>query len=203
MANSINFENNFYIYLWQISYPILYSPQANTYEMHKNQKQYRLPSFDYSTNGFYFITICTAARVHHFGKIENQKMSLSEIGEFVKQNILQFCTCDDITNPYKNNPYFLSNADTIFGITEWEILPDHIHLIVEIINNSIKEHKAITGLAPLTKGSISLFINHFKGHITKFCKKNNFQDFKWQSRFNDRIIRDNKEYKNIAEYINV
>jgi REP element-mobilizing transposase RayT len=95
-------------------------------------------------------------------------MNLSKIGEFIEQNILQFCPYDDIANPYKDNPFSISKADTIFGITEWEILPNHIHLIVEVINNTIKESKPVTGMAPLTKGSVSLFINHFKGHVTKF-----------------------------------
>jgi putative transposase len=170
--------------------------------MYKKHKQYRLPNFDYSTNGYYFIIICTKHREHHFGKIENQKMYLSKIGEFVDQNILQFCPCNDIANPYEDNPFSISKAETIFGITEWEILPNHIHLIVEVINNTIKEYKPVTGMAPLTKGSVSLFINHFKGHITKFCNKNNIHEFKWQSKFHDRVIRDMKEYNNIAAYIN-
>jgi putative transposase len=171
-------------------------------KMYKKHKQYRLPNFDYSANGYYFITICTKDREHHFGKIENQKMYLSTIGEFVQTNILQFCPSDNIANPHKDNPFSISKADTIFGITEWEILPNHIHLIVEIINNTIKESISVNGLAPLTKGSVSLFINHFKGYITKLCNKNGIADFKWQSRFHDRIIRDVNEYNNIAAYIN-
>ena len=129
-------------------------------------------------------------------------MFLSNVGKLVEMNIQQFCVSDDFKNPYKNNPYFMNNADTIFGITEWEILPDHIHLIVEIINNTKRDFIPIEGLSPLANGSISLFINQFKGHITKSCKKNGIHNFKWQSRFHDRIIRDQKEYENIAAYIN-
>ena len=117
-------------------------------------------------------------------------MFLSDTGKMVENNILPFCPIDDIGNPYKNNPYLISEADTIFGITEWEILPDHIHLIVEIINNTKRDFIPIEGLSPLANGSISLFINQFKGHITKSCKKNGIHNFKWQSRFHDRIIRD-------------
>ena len=170
--------------------------------MYKKYKQYRLPNFDYSTNGYYFITICTKDREYFFGKIQNQEMYLSTIGKFIEENILKFTQCDDIKNPYKDNPFFISKADTIFGITEWKILPNHIHLIVEVINNTIKESKPVTGLAPLTKGSVSLFTNHFKGHITKLCKKNSMTDFKWQAKFHDRIIRDKEEYDKIAAYIN-
>lgn len=170
--------------------------------MHKKRKQYRLPNFDYASNGYYFITICTYNREFFFGRIEKAEMFLSEIGKFVENNILQFCPIDNSENPYQNNPYFINKNDTIFGITEWEILPDHIHLIVEIINNIKREFVPVEGLAPLAKGSVSLFINQFKGHITKLCKKNGFDNFQWQSRFNDRIIRDQNEYENIAAYIN-
>ena len=68
--------------------------------------------------------------------------------------------------------------------------------------SELEEFVPVEGLASLAKGSVSLFINHFKGHVTKLCKKNGFDNFQWQSRFNDRIIRDQKEYENIAAYIN-
>ena len=151
--------------------------------MYKKHKQYRLPSFDYASNGYYFITICTKDKEHYLGEIKNKEITLFFVGEFVLNNILQFCPTDNVENPYKNNPFLINNADTIFGITEWEILPNHIHLIVEVINNTIKVYKLITGLAPLTKGSVSLFINHFKGHVTKFCKLNNIADFNGKVNF--------------------
>ncbi|MDD4217951.1 MAG: hypothetical protein PHZ24_11525, partial [Bacteroidales bacterium] len=40
----------------------------------------RLQTWDYASNGAYFITICTKNRVHYFGKIENEKMILSNVG---------------------------------------------------------------------------------------------------------------------------
>jgi putative transposase len=36
---------------------------------YKNHKQYRLPGYDYSSSGAYFITICTKNREHRLGKI--------------------------------------------------------------------------------------------------------------------------------------
>ncbi|MEP6952183.1 MAG: hypothetical protein ABI863_23025 [Ginsengibacter sp.] len=40
---------------------------------YKKQKQYRLPGYDYSAMGDYFITVCTKNRIHHFGKIVKRK----------------------------------------------------------------------------------------------------------------------------------
>ena len=43
----------------------------------------RLQEFDYSSGGYYFITICTKNNEHHFGKIQNGTMDLSDIGGIV------------------------------------------------------------------------------------------------------------------------
>lgn len=169
--------------------------------MYKKHKQYRLYNFDYSQNGYYFITIVTKNREHFFGEIINRKMSYSAIGEYVKSNILKLYVNESLENPYQNNPYFIKGNPTIIGITEWSILPDHIHLIVEIINKKEKQYSTITGLSPLSKGSLSSFANHFKGNIKNWCNENDFTDFNWQSRFHDRVIRNNAEYNRIAKYI--
>jgi putative transposase len=84
---------------------------------------------------------------------------------------------------------------------EWSILPDHIHLIIEIINKQIKQYSTVTGLSPLLKGSVSSFVNHFKGHLKKCCTENHYPGFNWQKRFHDRVIRNNAEYERIATYI--
>ena len=169
--------------------------------MYKKQKQYRLYNFDYSQDGNYFITIVTKDREHFFGKIVNKEMIYTPIGEFVKKNILKFYVDEKLDNPYQNNFYFINNNLTLIGITEWAVLPNHIHLIIEIINKVQKVYTDITGLSPLSTGSASSFANHFKGYIKKWCTENNFNDFNWQSRFHDRVIRNAPEYEQIAKYI--
>ncbi|MCX6237989.1 MAG: hypothetical protein NTY07_10635 [Bacteroidia bacterium] len=54
----------------------------------KFQDKYRIPSarlrnWDYSSDGVYFITICTGEHECYFGEISNKKMIFSEIGSFV------------------------------------------------------------------------------------------------------------------------
>lgn len=173
--------------------------KANPYVYKK--KQYRLYNFDYSQNGHYFITIVTKDREHFFGKIVNNEMIYSPIGEYVKNNILKFYGDENLKNPYENNPYFINGSATFISITQWSVLPNHIHIIIEIINKAEKEYTIIAGLSPLSKGSASSFANHFKGNIKKWCNDNNFRDFNWQSRFHDRVIRNKSEYDQIAWYI--
>lgn len=169
--------------------------------MYKRHKQYRLYNYDYSQDGYYFITIVTKDREHFFGNIINQQIQLSKIGEYVKANIQKFYVDETLENPYQNNPHFINGFNSITAITEWAILPNHIHLIIEIINKQEKEYTTITGMAPLSKGSVSAFINHFKGNVKKWCNENNLHSFNWQSRFYDRVIRNNQEYERIRSYI--
>ena len=52
----------------------------------------------------------------------------------------------------------------------------------------------------MVKNSVSSVINHFKGRVTKYAKKENIQ-FKWQSRFYDHMVREADEFKRIQDYI--
>lgn len=49
-------------------------------------KSARASWHDYG-NGFYFVTVCTAHRVHHFGRISNQRMYLSAVGMFLSYQL--------------------------------------------------------------------------------------------------------------------
>jgi putative transposase len=87
--------------------------------MDKFQHKYRIPSaraqwHDYN-GGVYFITICTAYRKHYFGEIQNAEMYLNELGQIAHENLLQ------LTSHY---PYAT--------IDVFQIMPNHIHLIVGI-----------------------------------------------------------------------
>lgn len=165
---------------------------------YKQHKQYRLPGYDYSAMGDYFITICTKNRAHHFGKITKGKnnpfIELSAIGLFV-------------------NDCIQSIPATYVGVTlgETVVMPNHIHLIITLPLKEIKvpvQQSAMQqlispkrGLVPLTAGSVSSIINHLKGKVKKWCKANEYDEFEWQSRFHDHIIRNNNAYNRIANYI--
>ncbi|MEF2175402.1 MAG: hypothetical protein V3575_02925 [Candidatus Absconditabacteria bacterium] len=44
------------------------------------RKNLRMPLFDYSDNGYYFVTICTKKRIKYFGHIEYGKIIFNELG---------------------------------------------------------------------------------------------------------------------------
>jgi putative transposase len=50
----------------------------------KNRHSHRLPDFDYSQPGAYFITIVTFKRACSFGEIKNGVMVCNALGDFAR-----------------------------------------------------------------------------------------------------------------------
>jgi len=173
----------------------------------KYQNRYRIKSaravwHDYN-GGAYFITICTKNHEHFFGKIENSIMQLSEIGQYVSENMQNI----NIHYPYADVPLFV-------------VMPNHIHAIVIIdvtncrdvarnvstqstpsptdIMNEITNPK-MTEIAK-HQSLLCITIRGFKSAITKFANENSI-NFAWQTRFHDHIVRNQDEMNRIASYI--
>ena len=172
----------------------------------------RLKHWDYSNNGMYFITICTNTMKNYFGKIVDGKVILNKFGKYVEH-----CWID------------IPKHSKYVELDEFVIMPNHIHGIIGIDNpndsfsnndnnvvvetrhalsnnkNSTKETGHALSLQHPRfrnqgKNSISAMVGSFKSAVTKYANKNNIP-FKWQSRFYDHVIRDEKELNNIREYI--
>lgn len=83
-----------------------------------NRKANRKKHYNYSSAGYYFVTICTKDRLSFFGKIEDCKMNLNEYGEIVRKCWLE------ITEHFQN-----------VEINEFMVMPNHFHgiLIIDTI----------------------------------------------------------------------
>lgn len=136
------------------------------------RKPTRLKEYDYSSNGYYFITLCVDNHKIVFGDVENEKVSLNNYGKEVKKILL------GLSERYKS-----------IEIDYYVIMPNHIHCIFILDNGTDK------------KISISNVIGAFKSLTTISLHKLGLVDFKWQRSFYDRIIRDEKELFNIRQYI--
>ncbi|MFV0554924.1 MAG: transposase [Mangrovibacterium sp.] len=173
----------------------------------KFQNQYRIPParanwHDYN-GGNYFITICTKNREHYFGEIANDEMMLSKVGCFLSNNLENIST----HYPYAEIPLFV-------------IMPNHLHAIIcidtpcrdEACLVSDKNKTPIGDEACLVSTTnpmkdisnrqslLSKCIGGIKSAITRYANQNNIT-FSWQTRFHDRIIRDNNEMNAFADYI--
>jgi len=162
--------------------------------------RYRKPYFDYSSEGFYFITINTRRREPYFGNISNKKVELSDIGIIAGK-------------------YWLNIKEHFQNVRLWNyiIMPDHIHGIIQILPVNaikIKKEKSINfnyenflskivsnKFGPLKSNSVPVIINQYKSSVTRWCNKNHKSFFAWQPRYFDRIIRNETELYFFQRYI--
>lgn len=142
------------------------------------RKNIRLNDYNYSSNGAYFITICTKNKENLLWKNVGancvrplDQLPLSKIGIVIENEIYKLNTV------YEN-----------IKVDKYQIMPNHIHLIIFIYEDS----NGRTQFAP----TISRIIKQFKGSITK-----QIEFSIWQKSFYDRIIRNEKEYQEVWNYI--
>ena len=159
-------------------------------------KSARLQNWDYSNNGLYFVTICSANRELYFGDIVNGEMQLSEIGRMANKF-------------WKKIP----NHFPFVELDEFVIMPNHVHGIITINKSASVETRHALSLPTEPnetigqlrfqnqgKGSLSAIIGSYKSVLTKNARKIH-ADFAWQSRFHDHIIRNDESLQRIRDYI--
>jgi REP element-mobilizing transposase RayT len=195
------------------------------------RNKYRIEStryrgYDYSLPGKYFITICTKNRKPYFGEVENGKMRLSELGNYLHNEWLK---TRDI------------RPDMNITLDEFVVMPDHFHAIIIIgenlynsnidldlvrpamhggstddstrstddstnnggstgdSTNPIKNNQYKNQFGPQSKNLASI-IRGIKSIVSTYAKKTK-QDFQWQTLYHDHIIRTNTALYRIRKYI--
>lgn len=178
----------------------------------------RLLNYDYSSDGAYFVTVCTKNKQHFFGEIINGKLS-----NIKQTQIVQKCWFD-LPNHYAN-----------CVLDKFVIMPNHVHGVVFIDNGikgvkcddvdnrfgGIKTSGVETGFKPVSTDinqctkqnqinnqhtkhySLSEIIRGFKTFSARRINEmqnTSGQPF-WQSRFYEHVIRDDRALNRIRQYI--
>ncbi len=150
------------------------------------RKNIRLKNYDYNSVGAYFITICTKNREEILSTVgtgvpdgphNSTTIILKEYGEIVDKSINQ------INNFYNN-----------ISIDKYVIMPNHIHLLLQITDNT--SGNIIIGGGTPTTTIIAKLISTFKRFSHSELGFNI-----WQNRSNDHIVRDEDDYLRIWQYI--
>ena len=132
----------------------------------------RCVGWDYSSAGWYFVTICESDRRLAFGDwVQNEReewsVVLHPLGELV-------AAC------WRRVPDDF--ADVV--LDEWCVMPDHFHALLWLDG---------TPLARICGG--------VKARVTRENNRQSLGSFVWQDRFHDRIIRTEDELARVRRYI--
>jgi putative transposase len=160
-----------------------------------HRRSLRLRGYDYSQEGVYFVTICARNRKCLFGKIIGKEMQLNDAGKMVRSN-------------WQELPERFPNID----LDDFIIMPNHMHAVFAIMQMGthlgkpcLLIHDRPNGTLPGTVGRI---LQAYKSITTdeyiNGVKQWGWQPFDrklWQRNYWDHIIRNEKDYSRICEYI--
>lgn len=192
------------------------------FEKYKNKYRIdstRLKHWDYKWNAAYFITICTRDRKKYFGNVVNGKMILNEIGKISEDEWLKTFEIRPDMNLSMGEYVVMPNhfhAIIFIGENQYNSRlaalgnsPSHntacstdgMHCVSS--NNSIDPADDLgeskNQFGPQSKNLASI-IRGFKIGVTTRARIID-PNFAWQPRYHEHIIRDDKSFNNISNYI--
>jgi REP element-mobilizing transposase RayT len=145
------------------------------------RKPNRLKSYNYSSKGYYHITVDTKGRTPYFGEITKGEVILNKLGKIANARI----------------KYIMHNFPSA-KVDEYIVMPNHVHMILILTEASINEP-----VKDRTKMLISKIIQSYKTSVQKSIKNSlGDEELKiWHVSFHDRIIRSEEELERTREYI--
>lgn len=162
-----------------------------------SRKPLRLPEYEYSTPGAYFVTVCTKERTPILGTIVGAD---DHTGPYPQSSNAGNLTvgADDHIGHYTQ----LSNigqlvkkyTESIPGIDRYVIMPDHVHMILLVSANSPVDGPMWSS-AP-TGRNIATTVRSWKTLITK-----ELGESIWQRSYYEHVIRNETDYWEIVKYI--
>jgi len=160
-----------------------------------HRRSIRLPHYDYSQAGAYFVTICVYQRECLLGEIVGGEMILNEYGK-----IADSC--------WREIPNHFPHVE----LDEHIVMPNHLHGIIVMVgarhavplplqqqNGTICREK----FGQPVSGTIPTVVRSFKSAVTKQINQNrNTPGIPvWQRNYYEHIIRDDNDLNRIREYI--
>jgi REP element-mobilizing transposase RayT len=166
---------------------LVYNPDKH------HRRSIRLPGYDYSNPGAYFVTICSWQKECIFGEIVNGVIRLNEYGVVVNK--------------------FINNIPDRFVDTELDcsvIMPNHVHaiFIIACIVGAIHELplRNVSALEHCKQRRIMLLskiVGWFKMNSSKHINqiRNTPGAPLWQRNYYERVIRNETELFQLRKYI--
>lgn len=159
------------------------------------RKVIRLPGYDYSTAGFYFLTICTQNQMCLFGEIRNGEMQQNDAGEMVQKWWFK-----------------LDQKFPEVVLHEQTLMPNHIHGIIQIEHidqrAATEQYTDADHIAHENVSTIASMMQWFKtmsmNDYIRGVKRQGWRRFPqkmWQRSYYEHIIRDEEAHNEITEYI--
>lgn len=158
-----------------------------------------MKDYDYSSEGAYFLTICTEQKACLFGDIANDQVRLNDQGTMVKG------VWEELASAFQG-----------IELDQCVIMPNHIHGIISIVGANLcvrpQAERYSTGKdsgpthrsAPTVGRLVQWFKTMTTNYYIRGVKEHDWPTFSrrlWQRNYYERVIRDENELNQIRQYI--
>ncbi len=153
------------------------------------KKQFRIesarcPDWDYSSRGWYFVTICTKGKRCSLGTAIDGKIVLSQAGATAEVEMWHL-------------PAHYSNV----AVDRFVIMPNHVHAIIAIAGAHAYSPSEREGASPVSTRTLGDIVGGYKAGVSRLCHSLGIRNFAWQERFYDRILRTDAVINGVRDYI--
>lgn len=162
-----------------------------------HRRSIRLKGYDYSKAGAYFITICCEDRIHRFGKVSGDEMILNQSGTIAYNEWI------NLAERFPN-----------FELDVFQIMPNHMHGIIVLSDRTTvgatlavaQEQNELNRATARVAPTIAEIVGAYKSIVSNACLQlfkshNKIMGKLWQRNYYEHIIRDERAYQNISNYI--
>ena len=158
-----------------------------------HRRSMRLPGYDYTQPGAYFVTVCTQNRECMFGDVVEGQIALADPGRMVES------LWRDLPEHYPG-----------VALDEFVVMPNHLHGIIILVGAGPRacpdKPRQPQGVAPTL--SLPDVVHRFKSLTTaryrrevRECGSQPFADRLWQRNYYEHVIRDEDELDSVRQYI--
>ncbi len=149
----------------------------------------RWKNFDYRGNATFFVTIVTRRRFCWFGEIADGKMTLNQLGDAVRAELLK-------------TPNLRPSA----SLREFVVMPNHVHFLVSLRLSHGWDRVPLFDKRgrPLVSRDLGSLVRGFKGAATTVVNDIRQPDEPgsvWQRGYHEHVVRDLGDRRRIEDYI--
>jgi len=146
------------------------------------RRSIRMPGYDYSRPGAYYVTVCTHGRELWFGEVVEREVRLSPAGRIV-ESVWQS----------------LPQRFTGLALDSFVVMPNHIHGVLMFVRAQF------TAPVPLNDSkqtpNLGEIVRTMKAASTSRIRATGETGFGWQRNYYEHVIRNEAELRRIRAYV--
>ena len=150
----------------------------------RDRRSMRLPEYDYTRSGVYFVTICTYRFASLFGRIVNGRVQLNVLGRLVEEE-------------WRRTGEIRPSVDVDLFV----VMPNHVHGLLWISDSQAE--RIPENSTTIRANSLGSIIAQFKSIVTKRSPSLASSPSLpiWKRNYYDHIVRNERSLERIRNYI--